>query len=255
MSLFKFNRTGLLTSETAIVLNALSEKKDWKMAKIKLFNSGYASSISRAYELQLEIKRRVLKSDHNLPNIDDLILFHSRDLSYSEKREINYVYLYFSDKDFQKMVDFLREIDNSSQFNQVISRKFLKNVLINFQKLSGKTPKEKTINNWIGKFISVLKDIKILVQQERNEYSINFGFINSRNWIFFSLDSYFKNINLLQASFLKPFNLNPSRILNTIKFINNPKITYNIIRDKNEIIDIKIDTKYKNLKEWISELK
>lgn len=192
---------GLLTNETTIVLNALSTKKDWKLAQEKLFESGYVPSKERAYELKNEIRKRINANLQSLPNLDDLILYTKKGLSETEKRKLCYVYLYYSDDSFMHMVDLLRDIDNSKDGVQIITRDALKKMLIDYQKALGKNPKEKTITNWIGRFISILRDIKIFVKKKWNVYTISFGLISRKNWTFFSLHAHFNNMDLIESPF------------------------------------------------------
>lgn len=240
-----------MTNETSIVLDALTIKKDWKIAENLLFESGLVSSKKRANELKNEIRRRLDHETQNLPRIDDLIIYHRKNLNETEKKELNYIFLYYSDEYFRFMVDLIRDIDNSTEINQIISRNTLKKMLVDSQKAIGENPKEKTINNWIGRYISILKDTKILIPKEKNDYIINFGFISRKTWTFFCLCSYFNKIDLLKAPIFLPFNMNDQRITRLVKESTTPSIKYKILREGNEITTIEMDVQYRDLEDWV----
>ena len=222
-----------------------------KNAEKSLFESGFVSSKSRANELKNEIRRRLSPNDQNLPDINDLMLYNKKKLNETEKKELNYVFLYYSDEFFRNMVNLLKDIDNSTKNTKTISRNTLKKMLVDSQKAISENPKEKTINNWIGRYISILKDTNILILKEKKDYIINFGFISRKTWTFFCLCSYFNKINILKAPIFLPFNMNDQRISHLVKESTTQSIKYKILREGNEITTIEMDVQYRDLEDWV----
>lgn len=242
---------GLIVDETFNILKSLSEKMDWDYAEERLFESGLTPSKKRTNELKNEIRKRLNPKNQKLPKIKDLILISHSKLNLFVKRELSYVYLYYRDKNFRKLVDFLREIYNQSEVAPIISRNEIKRMLEDYKKSEGLNPKEKTIANWIGRFISILKDVKILLKKEPHKYIINFGAINPETFVFFSLYAYFHKIPMNNSPLIKPFNLKYEFLISVINKVNDPSIQFKLFKDKKLKIHIEISTKYKNSKQWV----
>lgn len=99
-----------------MILKALSENMDWKYAQQKLLESGLIPSRTRAYDLKKEISKRFTDLNVDLPSLRDLILVGSLNLSLSIKKKIYFVYLlYYSEPQFAKRIDFLRDIANADK--------------------------------------------------------------------------------------------------------------------------------------------
>ena len=254
MSLYQLCYAGLLTDECNIILKSLRNNFDWNIAEENLFESGFISSKNRANVLRRIIQKRLTSFHENLPKIEDLLLISNSNFQSSVKAEIFFVYLYYSDLSISSIVDAIGNIFDHNRENPIIHRKDIKQLLLNYQKSLGKEAKEKTITNWIGRFISILKEVNILIPQKNHEYFINFGDLQDKTWYFFLLHSFFKEYNLEKASFLRAYQITNDLMQDICKRMNNQNFTYTINKKDNKTI-IKLKTKYKNIEEWIIDLK
>ena len=254
MSLYQLCWAGLLTDESNIILKSLRKNYDWKIAEENLFESGFISTTSRANELRRIIQRRFSLSQDYLPKIEDLLLISNSNFQSSVKAEIFFVYLYYSDQSVSSIVDAIGNIFDHNRENPTIHRNNIKQLLLNYQKSLGKEPTEKTITNWIGRFITILKEVNILIPKKNHEYFINFGDLQDKTWYFFTLHSFFNEYTLEKAAFLRAFHITNDLLQDICKRMNNQNFTYTINKKYNKTI-IKLKTKYKNIEEWIIDLK
>ena len=78
MSLYTFNRTGLLTKETTYLLKNLENDTNWGVAKQKLYSSGFIPSENRNEELfrELNTLRKLVctefKLEDKFPRLNEL---------------------------------------------------------------------------------------------------------------------------------------------------------------------------------------
>lgn len=256
MSLFTLNKTGLLTEEISFVLDSLSEKYDWKEAEAKLYSSGLTSSKKRTYEIIYEIKKRFDIENDKLPALDDLIALAKSRLNSLSKSEVYYVYLYYVDITFSSIIDSISQIYKHNLKNPLISREDVKIILMNYLKNSGRMINKKTEQNWIGKLLSILKEINLFIEKSRKMYFINFGGITYETWTFFALDACLYGYQLIDAPFIKAFHISPSHIPTIIQRGKDRNwINYEIIDQDENNIRIKMETKYENITQWLEELK
>jgi len=255
MSLFKFNITGLLSKETTFILNYMKDNYDWKDIENKLFDYGLTSSRKRSYVIVHQIKKRINKKFDNLPCIEDLIHLANSKVSSLTKSQVYYVFLYNSDKIFSNIMDSIFQIYDHNKKNPVITRSDVKSLLINYLNYFDKEFNEKTKQNWIGKFISILKEINMFIERGRHTYLINIGEITYETWTFFTLHTIINNYDLNEALFIKAFHILPSHIQLIIKRGKNRNwITYNTSKFDGNKINITLKSNFKNIKEWLERI-
>ena len=256
MSLFDLNRTGLLTKEITFLLSNLNKNHDWKTAELKLYSSGLTPSKSRTYELVFQIKKRFNNQNQKNPNLDELIALAKSNLSFLTKAEVYYVYLYYSDENISNLVNFIAEIYDNNPKNPLIKRRDIKTLILKYLRGLKYKIHEKTLRNWIGKFLSIMKEINIFKPLERHEYFINFGNITYEAWTFFALNAFFNNYSLLESPFIKPFHILPDHIINLINYGKKRNwVTYQFNNEMGITNKIEIETQFKNIEQWLGNLK
>jgi ribosome biogenesis protein Nip4 len=255
VSLHKLGRTGLLFEESYKILQFLKEKNDWAYVKEKLYEEGNVSSLNRAYEIIIEIKHRFQTKEKFLPNINLLHEISVSNFDVKTKKEILFIYLCNKDEDFAKIVDDLRDITKNINFNPVITRENIKKLLISYKTATGSNPTKKAIDNWIGRFISILREVNLLIKKEFNTYLISFNNIQPNTWIFFSLHCFFQNIALHESPVFQIFHFQEDNLNQLFEYTNGKKLTYILKKDENQNNIINLETKYQNLLEWIIDQK
>jgi len=253
LSLFTLNITGLLSKETTYVLSHLNKNCNWKQVEIKLFEDGLSPSENRSHYLVYQIRKRFEITNGNLflPDLDELTLVASSNMSSLSKSQVYLVFLYCSDVIFSQMLDSVHEIYEHNKENPLITRNDIKSILTNNLKRFKKDFNPKTKENWIGKFLSILKEVNILIKKLRNEYFINHNATTRETWTFFALHSCFNEYQFLSSPFIKAFHVSSEEIL---KKINEGKdrnwVSYEVIENEDQF-NISIESKYKNIREWI----
>lgn len=257
MSLHSLSRFGLLTRETTLILQNLGKNIQFNNVELKLYESGYTSSKSHATRIKSEIKRRVnLKKDF-LPEINSLITMANTNFNSIVKAQIYFVYLYNTDTFVSHITDKLGEIFHSNYDNPEISRNTIKNLLITHLNSISIEGQNKTIENWIGKYLSIMREINILIRKRKHDYFINFYAIMPETWYFFILDSYFNSYSLLKSEFFKSFQIEPSTIPDLLQKLENTNSKINRMMIHTQLVNnsIKIETSFNSIQDWIVNVK
>lgn len=257
MSLHSLSRFGLLTRETTLILQSLEKNIQFNNVELKLYESGYTSSKSHATRIKSEIKRRVnLKKDF-LPEINSLITMANTNFNSIVKSQIYFVYLYNTDTFVSHITDKLGEIFHSNYDNPEISRNNIKNLLITHLNSISIEGQYKTIENWIGKYLSIMREINILIRKRKHDYFINFYAIMPETWYFFILDSYFNSYSLLKSEFFKSFQIEPSTIPDLLQKLENTNSKINRMMIHTQLVNnsIKIETSFNSIQDWIVNVK
>lgn len=254
MSIQMFNRTGLLTKETTYVLKHLDKHNDWEKVKDNLRNSGYTSSKNRNREILNEIKKRFDVNISGLPHLELIKDVAKSNLSAVSKAEIYFVYLYYSDIHLKTIVDQIYEIYDYDKNNLIIERKTILQLMKLYIKKNKAKINEKTLNNWIGKFLSTLKEIKILIPKSRTSYIMNIGGLTTETWTFFLMDSYYSGYGLENALFMKTFHIDQKMIPEVIeRSKNNAWITYSNKYDTKNQLNIEYEPKFECVQNYLLE--
>ncbi len=233
----------------------MNEKKEWNKATIELYSSGLISSEERNKEIINEIKKRFIIKNKKIPNLPLIIELSKSNINSISKAEIYFVYLYYSDVLFANILDSVIDVYDHQISNPIISRDDIKNLLENILTRMGKKESEKTRRNWIGKFLSTLKESNILISKENHHYIMNFGGLTIETWSFFILHSYFNNYNPMEGLFVKPLHILPGNVPNIIKRAKSKNwVYYKITELINNFINFKIETKCKDISHWLSKL-
>ena len=182
MSLHNLCRFGLLTRETTLILQNLDKSIKFNNVELKLYESGFTSSKSHATRIKSEIKRRICLKKELLPEINSLITMAKTSFNSIVKGQIYFVYLYNTDIFVSHITDKLGEIFHSNYDNPEISREIIKNLLITYLNSNSIKGQKKTIQNWIGKYLSIMREINILVRKRKHDYLINFYAIMPETW-------------------------------------------------------------------------
>jgi len=256
MSLHNLCRFGLLTRETTLILQNLVENIQFNNVELKLYESGYTSSKSHATRIKSEIKRRINPKKEFLPEINSLITLAKTNFNSIVKSQIYFVYLYSMDTFVSHITDKLGEIFHSNYDNPEISRNTIKNLLITHLNSISIEGQNKTIENWIGRYLSIMREINILIRKRKHDYFINFYAIMPETWYFFTLDSYFKNYPLLKSEFFKSFQIEVSTIPDIIKNFENANSKINrMIHTQLVNNSVKIETSFNSIQDWVVNVK
>ena len=252
MSLHNLCRFGLLTRETTLILQNLEKNIQFNNVELKLYESGYTSSKSHATRIKSEIKKRINLKKEFLPGIDSLITMAKTNFNSIVKAQIYFVYLYSTDIFVSHITDKLGEIFHSNYDNPEISRNTIKNLLITYLNSISIKGQEKAIINWIGRYLSIMREINILSRKRKHDYFVNFNAIMLETWNFFALESYFNTYPLLESEFFKVYQVKPATIPILLKNLkdNDSKILTQLIDDS-----VKIETTFNSIQEWIVNLK
>ncbi len=256
VSLFRLNRTGLLAKETTVVLTRYAKYRKWTNAGTELFRLGFVSSKQRAQEIVTEIKNRVMLYDPQLPNFEDLVIIASSNIDLQSISEIYFVYLYYSNSLFSKLVDAIMEVYDKNRDHPFISRDQLIQIFSGYISHSKRKVGQKTVRNWIGKFTSVMKDTHILVPKKGKEYFLNFGAISPMTWTFFILHAYFHKYPPSSAKFISAFHILPEHIPPFMEISTNRNwLIFSNVEQKDNYIKFNVESRYHSFEEWISDLK
>ena len=257
MSLHNLCRFGLLTRETTLILQNLEKNIQFNNVELKLYESGYTSSKSHATRIKSEIKRRIILKKEFLPEINSLITMANTNFNSIVKGQIYFVYLYNTDAFVSHITDKLGEIFHSNYDNPEISRNNIKNLLLTHLNSISIEGQNKTIENWIGKYLSIMREINILIRKRKHDYFINFYAIMPETWYFFILESYFNNYSLLKSEFFKSFQIEPSTIPDLLQNLENTNSKINRMMIHTQLVNnsIKIETSFNSIQEWIVNVK
>ena len=252
MSLHNLCRFGLLTRETTLILQNLEENIQFNNVELKLYESGYTSSKSHATRIKSEIKRRINPKKEFLPDINSLITMANTNFNSIIKGQIYFVYLYKMDTFVSHITNKLGDIFHSNYDNPEISRNTIKNLLITYFNSRSIEVKKKTIDNWIGRYLSIMREITILNRKRKHDYIINFLAMTPETWYFFVLHAYFKDYPLFSSEFFKAFQVKMTHIPKILKNIDimNGKFNKMIITQLNKN-SLKIETSFNSYKEWV----
>ena len=252
---FTFAYLGPLTTEINVLLSSLDKKHNWKVAEKALYNSGLIFSEKSNEKIVSEIRKRFKSNNELLPDLNSIIDLSKSNMNSRSKAEIYYVYLYNTDNLVSTMVEYLGEIYENSSSNLLITRKDIKNLLLRYLERNKKKITTKSVENWIGRFLSLLKEINIFIPQSRSSFIMNFGGITIETWTFFVLHAYFENYNPLEGCFTKAFQMKEDHIINLIEWSNTNKwINCKLQETENKIKIIEINTNYRSLIKWLNDL-
>ncbi|MFW9994941.1 MAG: hypothetical protein ACFFD4_23065 [Candidatus Odinarchaeota archaeon] len=254
MGLQKFNRTGLLTRETTYLLKNLATEIDWEQAKDKLYVSGFIPSENRNYELYREIKRRFTQQHAFLPGLEAVSMIARSKINQVSKAEIYLVYLYHSDVIFATILNQVFEIRDQDKKDPIITRGTIKSLIKIYLKKNETNQDEKTIQNWIGKFISTLKETRILVPKKRNVYILNASGLSAETWTFFLMDAHFNGYSYGNALFKEVFHVLPEEVPAIIERCNAFNwISYEIKNGNTNGNVFNYEPEYHSIAEWLSK--
>ena len=256
MSLHNLCRFGLLTRETTLILQNLNKSIKFNNVELKLYESGFTSSKSHATRIKSEIKRRICLKKELLPEINSLITMAKTNFNSIIKGQIYFVYLYNTDTFVSHITDKLGEIFHSNYDNPEISRNTIKNLLLTHLNSNSIKGQKKTIQNWIGKYLSIMREINILVRKRKHDYLINFYAIMPETWYFFALESYFNNYSLLKSEFFNVFQLESTTIPIILQNLENENSKINkmiLIKLIND--SVKIETSFSCIQDWVVNVK
>ena len=114
----------------------------------------------------------------------------------------------------------------------------------------------KTIQNWIGRYLSIMREINILIRKRKHDYFINFYAIMPETWYFFALDSYFHNYSLLKSKFFNAFQIKPTTIPKILKNLEYENSKINKLIDTQFVNNsVKIETSFNSIQDWIVNVK
>ena len=257
MSLQNLCRFGLLTRETTLILQNLEKNIQFNNVELKLYESGYTSSKSHATSIKSEIKKSINIKKEFLPKINSLITMADTNFNSIVKSQIYFVYIYNKDTFVSHITDKLGEIFHSNYDNPEISRNTIKNLLITHLNSISIEGQNKTIENWIGRYLSIMREINILIRKRKHDYFINFYAIMPETWYFFILDSYFNSYSLLKSEFFKSFQIEPSTIPDLLKNLENTNSKNNKMMIHTQLVNnsIKIETSFNSIQDWIVNVK
>ncbi len=252
--------TGLETENTSFFLKELKKGCDWKQALEALYSAKQVYSLKRAGEIAGEVKRRIgsirtLTSDPLLPDMPNLIEIAGSNLNSKIKAEIYLVYLYYSDELFAKILDSIKDFYQNAGPNEPIRHKTIKSIIQ--QILENQDISERVINNWIGKFLSTLKETQIIILMKNREYLINFGRVSEEAFTFFLLWSHFNKIDFSLSPLFRVFYIQPTNILDLLK-LTREKHWIKYQEDQlriDQVNSLKIITPYSSISEWLGEFK
>lgn len=252
MSLHNLGRFGLLTKETTLILQTLDKNENFKNAEIKLYESGFTSSKSHASRILFEIKKRIYLKKENLPDKDYLIDVAKSNFNSIIKGQIYFVYLYNTDIFVSHITEKLGEIFYSNYDNPVISRESIKILLKTYLTSKSIKGQKKAIENWIGRYLSIMREINILIRKKNHNYFINLLAIMPETWYFFALHSHFNNYPLFNSEFFRSFQIKPSIIPEIIKKVEivNSKVN-KMINTHIENGSLKIETSHNSIQDWV----
>lgn len=249
-----FNRTGLLTKETTYLLKHLNKEDNWERAKQELHLSGYISSENRNNEIFREIKKRFSTDFENLPHLNSIKSVAKSNINPISKAEIYFVYLYCSNENVQQIVNQIFDIFDNNRTNLLLERKTILQLTRIHIKKKKEVVNEKTIQNWIGKLISTLKETRILLPKTRSTYIMNIGGITTETWIYFLMDAFFSQYGFDNALFTQAFHIKPEIILSLIDRSNNFNwILFSIQEFSTSAINFEYKPKYSSILEWLTE--
>jgi len=252
---FTFAYLGPLTNEIDVILSNLDENHNWKSAEKALYESGLVFSEKSNEKIVSEIKKRFKSNNEFLPDLNSVIDLSKSNMNSRSKAEIYYVYLYNTDNLVSTMIGYLGDIYENSSSNLLITRKDIKHLLLRYLERNEKKITPKSVENWIGRFLSLLKEINILIPQSKSSFIMNFGGVTIETWTFFVLHAHFENYNPLEGCFTKAFQMKEDHITNLIEWSNTNKwINCKLQETDNKTKYIEINTHYSGLIEWLNDL-
>ncbi|MHA1371800.1 MAG: hypothetical protein ACTSRA_19030 [Promethearchaeota archaeon] len=220
-----------------------------------MYEAGMTTSKSHAKRLIYEIKRRLLIKNTTLPRINVLSQIGLNKLRLLVQAQIYFTYLYYADEIVAYVTNKLGDIYLTHIESPIMDRDAIKGILQTYFKIISKKASKKSVRNWIGRYLSIMRETSFLVRRKGNEYLLNFLGIQPETWEFFILHDYFNGNPDLGKDFLKAVQLRAElipRYLENLKSVKN--IIYKIYKNKNGTYKIDIKTSYHDLYEWIEDV-
>ena len=213
------------------------------------------TSKQHANRLVIEIKQRILNERKAIPGLLDLIAIAKSNASPLILGQIFFVYLYYADGFVAHVTNKLGDIFNVNLEKPDISREEIKRFLVHYLQSQSIEPGKKTILNWIGRYLSMLREANLLVRKKKHEFFLNFLGIQPGTWLFFTLHAHFNNYRVVEAEFLKAFQIKPALLAKLLdQFSGVKSVIYKIVKDESDILDVKVETTYRKFNEWIADI-
>jgi len=252
---FNFAYVGSLMEETTRLLSNLNEQHDWKEAEKELYNSGLVFSVKSTERIVSVVKLRFKTNEKLLPDLNSVINVAKSNMNSISKAEIYYVYLYESDEFVSTIANYLGEIYENNTLNPHITRTDIRKLFLLYLERNKKKFTSKSVENWIGRFLTLLKEINILIPKSKSSYIMNLGGFTIETWTFFLLHAYFENYNPLESCFVNAFQLKEHHINKLIEWSNTKNwVKCKLQETDNKIKYIKINANYSSLIEWFNDL-
>lgn len=251
MSLHSLCRSGLLSRETTTLFQRLFELKEVKNRKLSLFETGMFATKSHASEIAYRLRKRFSDLNGTIPDLHDLTSIACSSLNSTAKSQIYFVYLVKSDEIVQYIVQKLADFYFKNQTSPEISRQHIKTILETYLKASEIESDEKTTRNWIGRFLSAMREVNLLIPKKQNIYLVNFVGILPETVIFFALHALFHNYSLFESDFVKLLNLPPLALQQSLEDFPEDNFTiYKSDHDQHEYTNIIINSKFESIQKW-----
>ena len=246
---------GLLTKETTEVLQVLASGADFPQAGSKLFERGMTTSRNHGMRVISEIKKRFFVVKNDLPGMADLISIANSNAKPVVMAQVFFVYLYFSDEFVAHITDKLGDVFNAHSSPSIVTRKDIKMLLTTYLEAKEIYANEKVIRNWLGRYLSIMRETNLLVRKKQHDYVLNFMGIEAETWLFFTLHAHFSDIKLTDARFLKAFQITPERLPKAIERFDSVKSAiYKMASVENGKQEVIVSTPYRKLDEWIADV-
>ncbi|MHA1679398.1 MAG: hypothetical protein ACTSUE_00165 [Promethearchaeota archaeon] len=244
-----------MTKYTSFLLDSLEEGQEFQNMDSIMYEAGMTTSKSHASRLISEIKRRLLIQDTKLPQIDILSSIGLNKLTSLVQAQIYFTYLYYADEILAHVTNKLGDIYVANIENPMMSRDEIKGILENYFKVKSEKPSEKSRRNWLGRYLSIMRETNLLVRRKGNEYLLNFLGVQPETFVFFSLHDHFNGNTILEGNFLKATQLRDELLPRYLKKLDTVKnVIYKTHENEKGLYKITIETGYTNLYEWIEDV-
>ena len=252
MSLHNLCRLGLLTKETTIFFQNLKNPPDFKECEKILFEAGCCSTKIHANKLVYEFRRRFFPQGNRIPNANDLQLIANSKLNVAKKGQIYFVYLAFGDEILKYFLKKLNEIYYANIDSPEISRETIKSLLNVYLRSNTIKTSEKSVINWIGRFLSIMRETNLLVRKKQHNYLLNFEGFFPETMQFFALHAKLNQYSFFDSEFMQIFNLKPSTIIKVLSSPANANgVIYKSSEDQMEYANKILNFQYQSLVEWV----
>lgn len=254
MTIHSLCRFGLMTKETTFVLKSAQDGNDFKDIDSKLYEAAMASSRDHASRLLLEIKKRFQVNDVFLPALHDLKLIARSSLSSLVKSQVYFAYLYYADEIVAHVTDKLGDIYSAKIGDPRIDRDDIKGILENYLKATGSNASAKAIRNWVGRYLSIMREVNLLIRKKASEYMLYFLGIQPETWAIFTIAAHFADYPIEKGIFYKAFQVRPAFVpkllegMRVVKFV-----IYKINGENNETSRVSLETSTSSLEQWLEE--